>query len=53
MSRRFGVSACVLAGFKNAKGDAIIYMDSDLQDPPELIKDLIDKHEKEQILFIL
>ena len=41
----------VLAGFKNAKGDAIIYMDSDLQDPPELIKDLIDKHE--QILFIL
>ena len=46
MSRRFGVSACVLAGFKNAKGDAIIYMDSDLQDPPELIKDLIDKHEK-------
>ena len=46
MSRRFGVSACVLAGFKHAKGDAIIYMDSDLQDPPELIKDLINKHDK-------
>ncbi len=46
MSRRFGVSSCVLAGFKHAKGDAVIYMDSDLQDPPELIKELIEKHEQ-------
>jgi glycosyltransferase involved in cell wall biosynthesis len=46
MSRTFGVGPCVLAGFKESKGDAIIYMDSDLQDPPELIKDLITEHEK-------
>jgi len=39
MSRTFGVGPCVLAGFKHAKGDAVVYMDSDLQDPPELIKD--------------
>ena len=46
MSRTFGVGPCVLAGFKHAKGDAVVYMDSDLQDPPELIKDLIAEHEK-------
>jgi glycosyltransferase involved in cell wall biosynthesis len=46
MSRNFGVAPCVIAGFKQTKGDAIIYMDSDLQDPPELIKKLIIEHDK-------
>ena len=46
MSRTFGVGPCVIAGFKQAKGDAIIYMDSDLQDPPELITQLVAEHEK-------
>lgn len=41
MSRKFGVTPCVLAGFEHAKGDAIIYMDSDLQDPPELIGEMV------------
>ena len=45
MSRRFGVGACVLAGLQLAKGDATIYMDSDLQDPPEIITKLIEKFE--------
>lgn len=43
MARRFGVTPCVMAGFSEAKGDAVIYMDSDLQDPPELIPGLIKK----------
>ena len=43
MSRRFGVTPCVLAGFEYTKGDAVIYMDSDLQDPPELIIDMAKK----------
>ncbi len=43
MSRRFGVTPCVLAGFEKAKGDAVIYMDTDLQDPPELIPQLVQK----------
>ena len=30
MSRKFGVGACVLAGLQLAKGDATIYMDSDI-----------------------
>ena len=44
MSRKFGVTPCVLAGFKYAKGDMIVYMDSDLQDPPELIPKMIQKY---------
>lgn len=43
LSRKFGVAHGVLAGFEVAKGDALIYMDSDLQDPPEIIPKLIDK----------
>jgi len=46
MTRTFGVSPCVLAGFRHAKGDAIIYMDTDLQDPPEILTKLIEEHEK-------
>jgi dolichol-phosphate mannosyltransferase len=40
-SRNFGVSECTLAGFAYADGDAVIYLDADLQDPPELIETLI------------
>ena len=46
MSRNFGIDPCVLAGFRNAKGDAIVYLHTDLQDPPEIIPDLIKKHEE-------
>ena len=45
MSRTFGVGPCVLAGFNHAKGDCVVYMDSDLQDPPELLDKLINKYE--------
>lgn len=43
MSRRFGVSECARAGLTASSGDATIIMDADLQDPPELIPQLIDK----------
>ena len=46
MSRTFGVGPCVLAGFKHAKGDCVVYMDSDLQDPPEILEKLIQEYEK-------
>jgi len=42
MSRNFGVSECVMAGLAQADGDAVIYMDCDLQDPPEVIPQLIE-----------
>jgi polyisoprenyl-phosphate glycosyltransferase len=41
MSRNFGNSECVLAGMKESTGDAVVYMDCDLQDPPELIGDMV------------
>jgi glycosyltransferase involved in cell wall biosynthesis len=43
MSRRFGVSECARAGMAAASGDATIIMDADLQDPPEVIPQLIEK----------
>tara|TARA_B100001057_G_scaffold369710_1_gene373438 strand:- start:3130 stop:4062 length:933 start_codon:yes stop_codon:yes gene_type:complete len=46
MSRKFGVDPCVLAGFRNCSGDAVVYLHTDQQDPPELIPDLIKKHEE-------
>ena len=40
-SRRFGQPAAILAGLEHSTGDAAIPMDCDLQDPPELIPDLV------------
>lgn len=41
LSRNFGKEAAMLAGFDYAKGDAVIIMDADLQDPPSLIPEMI------------
>jgi len=43
MSRRFGVAECMRAGMAAASGDAVVYMDADLQDPPEVIPQLIER----------
>ena len=40
-SRNFGKEIAMLAGLDYAKGDSVIFMDADLQDPPELIPELI------------
>lgn len=40
-SRNFGHQAAVTCGLKYVTGDAIIIMDADLQDPPELIPDML------------
>jgi polyisoprenyl-phosphate glycosyltransferase len=42
-SRRFGQPMAVLAGMEAASGDAVIVIDCDLQDPPELIPELVAK----------
>lgn len=42
-SRNFGHQTAVTAGIDYASGDAIVIIDADLQDPPELIPKLIDK----------
>src|SRR5262249_47282838 len=43
MSRTFGVSQCALAGMEYASGKAVITIDADLQDPPEVIPELVEK----------
>jgi glycosyltransferase involved in cell wall biosynthesis len=42
LSRNFGKEAALTAGIDAARGDAVIALDADLQDPPELIARLID-----------
>jgi glycosyltransferase involved in cell wall biosynthesis len=42
LSRNFGKEAALTAGIDASRGDAVIPMDADLQDPPELIARLID-----------
>jgi glycosyltransferase involved in cell wall biosynthesis len=43
LSRNFGKEIALTAGLDHAKGDAIIVIDADLQDPPELIPQLLEK----------
>jgi len=42
-SRNFGQQSALLCGFKNASGQAVIDIDVDLQDPPEVILQMIEK----------
>lgn len=46
LARNFGKENAMLAGFDFVKGDCVIVMDADLQDPPTLIPDMI-KHWEE------
>lgn len=40
-SRNFGKETAMAAGFDYVSGDAVVIMDADLQDPPQLIKEMI------------
>lgn len=42
-TRNFGHQMALTAGYNAAKGDCVISMDADLQDPPEIIVDMINK----------
>jgi len=44
MARNFGHQAAITAGLDEAAGDAIVVIDADLQDPPEVILQMLDKY---------
>ncbi|MGK2896602.1 MAG: glycosyltransferase family 2 protein, partial [Candidatus Saccharimonadales bacterium] len=41
LSRNFGKEIAMIAGFDHASGDAVVVIDADLQDPPELISKML------------
>jgi glycosyltransferase involved in cell wall biosynthesis len=43
LSRNFGKEAAMTAGLDRACGDAVVVIDADLQDPPELIPDMVSE----------
>ncbi len=46
LSRNFGKETAMLAGFDHVCGDAMVIIDADLQDPPELIPEMINYWEE-------
>lgn len=51
-SRNFGHQLAITAGLEYTKGDAVVVMDADLQDPPEVIPQMIEKwHEGYEIVY--
>lgn len=46
LSRNFGQQLAIAAGLSVASGDAVVLMDGDLQDPPEVIPRLVEKWEE-------
>ncbi len=52
LSRNFGHQIAITAGMDHADADAVVIIDADLQDPPEVIPDLIDKwHEGFEVVY--
>lgn len=45
LSRNFGSASAVLAGLRRASGDAVMWLSADLQDPPELIPQMVREWE--------
>jgi glycosyltransferase involved in cell wall biosynthesis len=43
-SRNFGHQMAITAGMDHAEGDAVVIMDADLQDPPEVVAEMYAKH---------
>src|SRR6185369_8809886 len=44
LSRNFGHQIAITAGVDRAEGEAVVVMDADLQDPPELIGEMLERY---------
>lgn len=45
-SRNFGHQIAISAGIEHAQGEAVVVMDADLQDPPELVFEMVSKYQE-------
>ena len=43
LSRNFGIGPAIMAGLEHSSGDSVVYMDCDLQEPPELVIQMYNK----------
>ena len=43
-ARNFGHAAALTAGLDHTAGDAVVIMDADLQDPPEVVRDMLARY---------
>ena len=46
LSRNFGHQLSLVAGLETARGEAVVTMDADLQDPPEVVVQMLEAHRK-------
>ncbi|SRR6266540_2092827 len=46
LARNFGHQVAVTAGLEHACGDAMVVMDADLQDPPEVIREMVQRYQE-------
>ncbi len=46
LSRNFGKERAMMAGFDYVTGDCMVLMDADLQHPPKIVKDMVEKWEQ-------
>ena len=53
LSRNFGKETGMIAGLDYSKGDAVIIIDADLQDPPELIPEMLKYWKKDMMMYML
>ena len=48
LSRNFGHHAAILAGLAHAGGELIFFLDSDLEEPPEILRSFIEEMQREK-----
>jgi polyisoprenyl-phosphate glycosyltransferase len=46
LSRNFGQAAAITAGIDHARGDVVVLTDADLQDPPDLVPEMVDLYRR-------
>jgi dolichol-phosphate mannosyltransferase len=53
LSRNFGHQAAIYAGLDNSESDSVVVLDGDLQDPPEIIPDMLKiwKEDKAEVVY--